>query len=90
MQTLTRQRVGEGPVARRQAIRTGAPVIPIAVTSAKCWPRKAFIKKPGTVEFSIGKPIPSQGREADELMKEVEDWIEAEMHRLDPDAYAKG
>jgi 1-acyl-sn-glycerol-3-phosphate acyltransferase len=73
----------------RLAIRTGAPVIPIAVTSAKCWPRKAFIKKPGTVEFSIGKPIPSKGREADELMKEVEDWIEGEMHRLDPDAYAK-
>ena len=71
----------------RLAIRTGAPVIPIAVTSAKCWPRKAFIKKPGTVEFSIGKPIPSKGREADELMKEVEDWIEGEMQRLDPEAY---
>jgi 1-acyl-sn-glycerol-3-phosphate acyltransferase len=71
----------------RLAIRTGAPVIPIAVTSAKCWPRKAFIKKPGTVEFSIGKPIPSAGREADELMQEVEDWIEGEMHRLDPEAY---
>jgi 1-acyl-sn-glycerol-3-phosphate acyltransferase len=71
----------------RLAIRTGAPVIPIAVTSAKCWPRKAFIKKPGTVEFSIGKPIPSAGREADELMQEVENWIEGEMHRLDPEAY---
>jgi 1-acyl-sn-glycerol-3-phosphate acyltransferase len=72
----------------RLAIRTGAPVIPIAVTSAKCWPRKAFIKRPGTVEFSIGKPIPSAGREADELMKEVEDWIETEMRRLDPSAYS--
>lgn len=72
----------------RLAIRTGAPVIPIAVTSAKCWPRKAFIKRPGTVEFSIGKPIPSVGRDADGLMQEVEDWIEGEMHRLDPEAYA--
>jgi len=71
----------------RLAVETGAPVIPIAVTSAKCWPRKAFIKKPGTVEFSIGKPIPSQGREPDEQMREVETWIEAEMRRLDPDAY---
>jgi 1-acyl-sn-glycerol-3-phosphate acyltransferase len=71
----------------RLAVETGAPVIPIAVTSAKCWPRKAFIKKPGVVEFSIGKPIPSQGREPDELMREVEAWIEAEMRRLDPDAY---
>ncbi|OGB19580.1 MAG: acyl-phosphate glycerol 3-phosphate acyltransferase [Burkholderiales bacterium RIFCSPLOWO2_12_67_14] len=71
----------------RLAIRTGAPVIPVAVTSAKCWPRKAFIKKPGVVEFSIGKPIPSQGRKPDELMLEVENWIEAEMRRLDPEAY---
>jgi len=74
----------------RLAVATGAPVIPIAVTSAKCWPRKALIKRPGTVEFSIGKPIPSQGRDADELMREVEAWIEAEMHRLDPEAYRKG
>jgi 1-acyl-sn-glycerol-3-phosphate acyltransferase len=71
----------------RLAIATGAPVIPIAVTSAKCWPRKALIKRPGTVEFSIGKPIPSVGREPDELMREVENWIETEMRRLDPTAY---
>jgi 1-acyl-sn-glycerol-3-phosphate acyltransferase len=71
----------------RLAVATGAPVIPIAVSSAKCWPRKAFIKKPGVVDFVIGKPIPSQGREADELMREVEAWIEAEMRRIDPDAY---
>jgi 1-acyl-sn-glycerol-3-phosphate acyltransferase len=71
----------------RLAIQTGAPVIPIAVTSAKCWPRKALIKRPGVVEFSIGKPIPSEGRKAEELMAEVEAWIEAEMQRLDPEAY---
>ena len=71
----------------RLAIEAGAPVIPIAVTSAKCWPRKAFIKLPGLVDVSIGKPIPSEGRQPDELMREVEAWIEAEMHRLDPEAY---
>jgi 1-acyl-sn-glycerol-3-phosphate acyltransferase len=71
----------------RLAVATGAPVIPVAVTSGRCWPRKALIKRPGTVEFSIGKPISSQGREPDELMREVETWIEAEMRRLDPEAY---
>jgi len=71
----------------RLAVETGAPVIPIAVTSAKCWPRKAFVKHAGVVEVSIGKPIPSAGREPAELMREVENWIEGEMHRLDPDAY---
>ena len=71
----------------RLAIETGAPVVPIAVTSAKCWPRKAFIKTPGIVDISIGPAIPSAGRKPDELMREVEAWIEAEMHRLDPDGY---
>jgi len=74
----------------RLAIETGAPVIPVAVTSAKCWPRKAFIKRPGVVDVSIGRPIPTQGRGSEELMQEVSDWIEAEMHRLDPEAYADG
>jgi 1-acyl-sn-glycerol-3-phosphate acyltransferase len=71
----------------RLAVETGAPVIPIAVTSAKVWPRKAFIKRQGVVDVSIGKPIASQGRQPDELMREVEAWIEAEMRRLDPEAY---
>jgi 1-acyl-sn-glycerol-3-phosphate acyltransferase len=71
----------------RLAVATGAPVIPIAVRSAKVWPRKAFIKRRGVVDVVIGKPIPSIGREPDELMREVESVIEAEMRRLDPDAY---
>lgn len=72
----------------RLAIEAGVPVIPIAVTSAKCWPTKAFIKKPGVVDISIGKAIASEGREPDELMQEVQAWIESEMRRLDPEAYA--
>ena len=71
----------------RLAVETGAPVIPIAVTSAKCWPKKAFVKRPGIVDISIGKPIPSIGRQPNELMREVEEWIETEMRRLDPEAY---
>ena len=71
----------------RLAVETGAPVVPIAVTSAKCWPRKAFIKRPGMVDVSIGKPISSVGRDPDELLVEVQTWIESEMRRLDPDAY---
>jgi 1-acyl-sn-glycerol-3-phosphate acyltransferase len=72
----------------RLAVATGRPVVPIAVNSARCWPRKTFLLTPGVVEVSIGKPIASVGREADELMREVEAWIEGEMRRLDPEAYA--
>ena len=71
----------------RLAVQAGAPVIPIAVSSGKCWPRKGFIKYPGVVQVSIGRPIASVGREPKELMREVEAWIEAEMRRIDPEAY---
>ena len=73
--------------ASRLAIETGTPIVPIAASSAKCWPRKSFLLRPGTIDVSIGKPIASTGRKPDELMKEVETWIEAEMRRLDPEAY---
>lgn len=76
--------------AARLAIMTGAQVVPIAVTSARCWPRRSFIKYPGVVDVSIGQPIDSTGRKNDELMAEVKNWIETEMQRLDPDAYAPG
>lgn len=87
---VSRGEVGEYKTgATRLAIMTGAPVVPVAVTSAKCWPRKAFIKTPGVVDVSVGKPIASVGRKHDELMAEVQAWIEAEMQRLDPEAYQK-
>lgn len=74
--------------ATRLAITTGAYVVPIAVTSGRCWPRRSFWFLPGTIDVSIGEPIPSDGREQGELMEELERWIEAEMRRLDPEAYS--
>jgi 1-acyl-sn-glycerol-3-phosphate acyltransferase len=73
--------------ATRLAVATGAYVIPIAVTSARCWPRRSFSFIPGVIDVSIGQPVSAEGREPGELMDEIERWIEAEMHRLDPDAY---
>jgi 1-acyl-sn-glycerol-3-phosphate acyltransferase len=72
----------------RLAVTTGVPVVPIAVNAARCWPRKTFMVRPGVVDVSIGKPIASEGRTSDDLMREVEAWIEAEMRRIDPEAYA--
>ena len=87
----TRTRVGsQGRYKRggaRLAVRTGAPVVPIAVNSGERWPRKAFLKTPGLVTVSIGPPIESQGMRPAELAEEVENWIEAEMRRISPHAY---
>lgn len=73
--------------AARLAIECGLPIVPIAATSGRCWPARSLLVRPGVVDISIGPPIPSAGRHSDELMREVEDWIESEMRRLDPEAY---
>lgn len=87
----TRTRVGVriryktgGP---RLAVRTGVPVIPIAVNSGEHWPRRAFVLRPGTITVSIGPPIASTGKNAEALATEVENWIENEMRRISPRAY---
>ncbi|MBA4176959.1 MAG: 1-acyl-sn-glycerol-3-phosphate acyltransferase [Leptothrix sp. (in: Bacteria)] len=74
--------------AARLAVECGLPIVPIAASSAQCWPRRSFLLRPGVIDVSIGAPIASTGRQPDELMREVEAWIEAEMRRLDPEAYA--
>jgi 1-acyl-sn-glycerol-3-phosphate acyltransferase len=71
----------------RLAIRTAAPVIPMAVSSAACWPKRPRIKRPGLITVSIGPPIASDGLSPEQLSTAVEHWIEAEMRRIDPDAY---
>lgn len=71
----------------RLAARTGAWVIPIAHNAGECWPRKAFVKRPGMVTVSIGPAIDPQGLTADEINRRVEDWIEGEMRQLNPERY---
>jgi 1-acyl-sn-glycerol-3-phosphate acyltransferase len=52
--------------------RTGLPVIPVSTDSGRCWGRRAFRKRPGTIHIVIGSPIPAHtGRKA--LMRLLED-----------------
>jgi 1-acyl-sn-glycerol-3-phosphate acyltransferase len=69
------------------ATRTGADVVPIAVNSGECWRRNAFVKRAGLITVSIGPVILSKGLTADELNRRVQDWIENEMKRLNPERY---
>lgn len=65
------------------ATHTGTDVVPVAHNAGEFWPKNAFLKKPGTITVSIGQPIPSAGLKPDQLNRQVEDWIEAEMTRLE-------
>jgi 1-acyl-sn-glycerol-3-phosphate acyltransferase len=74
----------------RLAIATGAVVVPIAHNSGECWPKNSFIKRPGLVTVSIGKPISPEGQTPDGMMQQVETWIESEMRVISPHAYNAG
>ena len=41
------------------------------------------------IHVVVEKPMALTAGECDELMAEVQQWIETEMHRLDPTAYAQ-
>lgn len=71
----------------RFAIATGAPVVPIAHNAGRVWPRNALIKRAGLVTVSIGPLIETAGLDAETVNTRVAEWIEAEMRRIDPDAY---
>ncbi|MFT3760905.1 lysophospholipid acyltransferase family protein [Thauera sp.] len=70
------------------AKRAGVPVVPVAHNAGEFWPRNAFIKRPGEIIVSIGPVIEVKGVKADEIHKQAEAWIEAEMRRLFPHHYA--
>ncbi|SMC26820.1 1-acyl-sn-glycerol-3-phosphate acyltransferase [Andreprevotia lacus DSM 23236] len=63
----------------RLANELHVPILPVALNSGEFWPRNSFLKWPGTVTVCIGKPIPTANRAANEIMAEVEYWIENQM-----------
>ncbi|WP_231502145.1 1-acyl-sn-glycerol-3-phosphate acyltransferase [Herbaspirillum sp. RV1423] len=72
----------------RLAVETNTLVVPIAVNSGECWPKGSFIKTPGLITVSIGKPISPEGLDAAQLSQRVENWIESEMRVISPAVYA--
>lgn len=71
----------------RLAIETNTTVVPLAMNSGDCWPKNSFVKRPGLITVSVGKPISPEGKTAVQLIQEVEAWIEAEMRRISPQDY---
>lgn len=60
----------------RLAVATGAPIIPIALNSGRYWPRRKFIKHPGTIKIVIGPLLESKGKTPEELLSQTKTWIE--------------
>ena len=54
------------------------PVAPLALDSGRLWPRRSFIKRPGTVTMLWGDPIPPGLKRG-----EIEQRVHAEINRLE-------
>lgn len=65
------------------AARNEAQVLPVAHNAGRLWRRNSFIKRPGLVTVSIGPAIATRGLDAQEVLRRAEDWIEAEVQRLE-------
>lgn len=64
------------------AEKTGRPVVPVAHNAGLYWPRNSFFKFPGTIRMVIGAPIDSRGRNAAEINRLAETWIEGTVDEL--------
>lgn len=56
--------------------QSGYPIIPVAHNAGVFWRRRGVRKLPGTIQMVIGEPIDPRGKTANEIIAEVEEWIE--------------
>jgi 1-acyl-sn-glycerol-3-phosphate acyltransferase len=59
----------------------GFPCIPVGMNSGLYWPRRQFIRRPGTVRIEVLDPI-AHGLPREEFFQRVQEQIEASSNRL--------
>jgi 1-acyl-sn-glycerol-3-phosphate acyltransferase len=64
------------------AVEQNKLIVPVAHNAGSYWPRRGWMKKPGTVRVVIGPPIEPGGRDPREINKQVQDWIESTVSSL--------
>jgi 1-acyl-sn-glycerol-3-phosphate acyltransferase len=64
------------------AIASGKSVVPLSHNAGTFWPRRGFVKKPGTIRVVIGEPIESVGKNPRQLSEEVKQSVEAGLARI--------
>lgn len=89
----TRRPVGAPPDYKPGAVflyeRLGVPMVPVALDSGLLWPRRRFVRYPGTITVSFLPPIPP-GLDRKTAQRRLVDAIETETARLVARARARG
>ena len=84
----TRMPVGEtrryGMSGVLLAAAEGLPVVPVTHNAGYFWPRRGWLKKPGTIRVVIGPPIETKGAEPRAVNERAQQWIEQTLDTLRP------
>jgi 1-acyl-sn-glycerol-3-phosphate acyltransferase len=64
------------------AAAEGLPIVPVTHNAGVFWPRRGWLKKPGTIRVVIGPPIETRGVEPRVVNERAQHWIEATLTQL--------
>jgi 1-acyl-sn-glycerol-3-phosphate acyltransferase len=59
-------------------------VIPVAHNAGYFWPRRGWLKRPGTIRVVIGAPIETRGVEPRLVNEQAQRWVEDTLARIAP------
>jgi 1-acyl-sn-glycerol-3-phosphate acyltransferase len=76
------RRYGMSGVLLAQA--AGLPLVPVTHNAGYFWPRRGWLKRPGTVRVVIGPPLETQGVEPRLVNERAQHWIESTLATLAP------
>jgi 1-acyl-sn-glycerol-3-phosphate acyltransferase len=83
----TRMPVGEtrryGMSGALLAAAEGLPVVPVTHNAGVFWPRRGWLKRPGTIRVVIGPPIGTKGVEPRVVNERAQQWIEGTLASLE-------
>ena len=69
-------------------VECNAPVLPVAHNAGLFWPRRSFMRRPGTILVEFLEPIPP-GLEKAEFMRTLTERVETATNRLVAEAIAR-
>lgn len=78
---LTEKRFGVGGAIL--AAESGVPILPVAHNAGHFWRRKAFMKRPGTVQMVIGPLIETKNRDANDINAQAYAWMQTNMAEIE-------
>lgn len=62
----------------------GCPVVPVAHNAGDFWPRRSFLKRPGTMQVVVGPPIETSDLSHEEITRRGREWIAETLERISP------